>query len=238
MFTTSTSVKSWCWKILCGETEGELGICIRGPRAFVKLVREIVLRLEPFRWLTTPYADELLTKLPEGVTVKLRLPRASPGPSLQHRINWQPVLEAGSTTNSGREPSVLHGSISADSAILEPSASIPGVDATSSSIGSLSAIIGIPSPYQGQLVDFSATTEAHDILQDIDFSMMHEIGRGAEFDFVNTSVADYCAREFPLFNFPLNLQPHGAFTSAEPRNISKALLLCRFSQLCFSYLHS
>ncbi|KAI0870363.1 hypothetical protein GGS24DRAFT_110489 [Hypoxylon argillaceum] len=149
-------------------------------------------------------ANEILTELPVGVTVELRLPRDSPGPSLQHRINSQPMLEAGSTTNSSREPSVLHGRISADSAILEPIASIADVNATSSSTDSLSAIIDIPSPYQGQLVDFPATADAHQTPPGMNFRMMPEIERGAEFVLFDPPVADYRAREFPLFNSPLN----------------------------------
>ncbi|KAI0468574.1 ankyrin [Xylaria cf. heliscus] len=161
----------------------------------------------------SPYdADRMLTQLPEGVTVKRRLPRDSPGPSLQHRIDSQPPLEAGSTTNAGREPSMLRGSISADNDVLEPSAGILNVDASSRSFGSRSAITRIPSAYQGQLIDFSATTEAHQTPQDINSLIMLELERETAFPSFNLSISEAWAREFSPFNSRLDLQPQDLAT--------------------------
>ncbi|KAI1361456.1 hypothetical protein F5Y08DRAFT_342638 [Xylaria arbuscula] len=181
-------------------------------------------------------ADRMLTELPEGVTVKIRLPRDTPGPSLQPGISSQPVLEADSAAEPCAQPSVLHGSISADNAAPEPSTSMAVVVARSRSIGSSSAIIGIPSADYESLPDFLAFMKSNQVDQDMGSSMVPEIEWGQGFTSLNPSIAEYLTRD-PCSYFQPNSQPRGAFTSSEPKAPSKPFLFYRLSQQCFSYSH-
>ncbi|KAJ3563006.1 hypothetical protein NPX13_g8350 [Xylaria arbuscula] len=179
----------------------------------------------------------MLTELPEGVTVEICLPRDTPGPSLQPGISTQPVLEADSAAEPCGQPSVLHGSISADNTALKLSASMAVVVARSRSSGSWSASRDIPSVYQEVLAESSTIMESYQTDQDRNSFMIPEMERGLEFTSWGPPIAGSWTEEPSFFNFQLDSQSRGAFTSFGPKALSKPFLFYRFSQQCFSYSH-
>lgn len=107
-----------------------------------------------------PGTDRLLTQLPYGVTVKLRMPHDQRDNIPEHRINDQPVLYAVPGVTRDDQAVLLHGSVPAASdMVFDFNALTPRHAAEPNSVGPQSPITSIES--QAQYAICSTDIEMH-----------------------------------------------------------------------------
>lgn len=139
--------------------------------------------------MTRPHIDELLSKLPDGVTVQIRGPRDASDSSPPRNVNQQPVLNAVSAVSGD----VVDSASAYTETVLTSSAGLVDPQAANKTIASQSQVTDLPRNMESCPTEALISSDSWDMMMN---ASVCDLASGLDYNPVGLEIEDVVVSSF------------------------------------------